>query len=615
MSEFPTEAQKRVITHRGRPLVVVAGPGTGKTRTIVQRMIDLVVEDPDRVVSFITFTRTSRRDTEKKLAEAAGQRAADIAEGDFPRVSTLHRFAKAVVHRYAGLVGRQPDFGVLAGQQGEKAILVAEVVEDLGLAVQQKWLEDTITGFRSTGEWSPSAEPTVHQSDDILRAFDLLLRFYNTFDMEGLVVAACEILSNRPEDLPPIFLQVDEYQDLNAKDQELVRLAGATPSSEVVVVGDDAQSIYGRRHARPVGIRELWESEEWERIPFPECHRLPAHVLRAAHALIDHRGYLGAQVILPPDDGRRLLTLQCTQRVQLRAVARHMQLLLHNGRKADGAPITYGDLMVLCPTNQQVGQVAVALSEKHGIPTRKKLAGTVPQDVWKLLLVLRLLAHSDPLALRQWLAVAGLPSSEIRALRIQAMQANQSLYEYCSTLGEDRIANIFLAVGRLRDSMVDPIRFRETLCGFPGLLPTRDVVAVVDEIVEYLPAVGRMIRHVYERHGVLDAEAECDEMPDEDKVLVTTMHSAKGLEADFVFIMWLNDWLIPSPRRDLAEEERVLYVALTRARQDVVLTFEERYDPQSRRYLRQEAMSPFLRSIGNHLQIIRVTASTLAQLT
>jgi superfamily I DNA/RNA helicase len=450
---------------------------------------------------------------------------------------------------------------------------------------------------------------------DILRAFDLLLRFYNTFDMEGLVVAACEILSNRPEDLPPIFLQVDEYQDLNAKDQELVRLAGAAPSSEVVVVGDDAQSIYGRRHARPAGIRELWESGEWERIPFPECHRLPSHVLRAAHALIDHRGYLGAQLTLPPDDGRRLLTLQCTQRVQLRAVARHMQWLLENGRKADGASITYGDLMVLCPTNQQVRQVAVALSEEHRIPSRQKLAGTVPQDVWKLLLVLRLLAHSDPLALRQWLAVAGLPSSEIRALRIQAMQANQSLYDYCSTLEEDRIANIFLAVGRLRDSIVDPVRFRDTLCGFPGLPPTRDVVVAVDEVVEYLPALGRMIRHVYERHGVLDAEAESDEMPDEDKVLVTTMHSAKGLEADFVFIMWLNDWLIPSPRRDLAEEERVLYVALTRARQDVVLTFQERYDLQSRRYLKQEAMSPFLHSIRDHLQIIRVTASTLAQLT
>jgi superfamily I DNA/RNA helicase len=286
-----------------------------------------------------------------------------------------------VVHRYARLVGRQPDFGVLAGQQGEKAIVVAEVVEDLGLAVEQKWLEGAITEFRSTGEWSPSAGATVPQGDDILRAFDLLLRFYNTFDMEGLVVAACEILSNRPEDLPPIFLQVDEYQDLNAKDQELVRLAGAAPSSEVVVVGDDAQSIYGRRHARPAGIRELWESEEWDRVPFPECHRLPSHVLRAAHGLIDHRGYLGAQVILPPDDGRRLLTLQCTQRVQLRAVARHMQWLLDNGRKADGAPITYGDLMVLCPTNQQVGQVAVALSEEHGIPSRQKLAGMVPQDV------------------------------------------------------------------------------------------------------------------------------------------------------------------------------------------------------------------------------------------
>jgi len=405
---------------------------------------------------------------------------------------------------------------------------------------------------------------------------------------------------------------VDEYQDLNVKDQELVRLASAEPSSQVVVVGDDAQSIYGRRHARPAGIRELWESEEWERIAFEECHRLPSHILRAAHALIERRGYLGAQMTLPPDDGRRVLTLQCTQQVQLRAVARHMQWVLDNGRKRDGTPVTYRDLMILCPTNQQVGEVAVALSQAHGIPTRQKLAGAVPEDIWKLLLVLRLLAHCDALALRQWLPVAGLPSSEIRVLRTQAMHANQSLYDYCSTLRDDSVTNIFVAVQRLRDSVVDAIGFRDALRRFPGLPPSGDVGVVVDEIVEYLPAVGRMIRRVYEKYGVLDAEAESDEMPDEDKVLVTTMHSAKGLEADFVFVMWLNEWLIPSPRRDPAEEERVFYVALTRARQDVVLTFQERYDPTSGRYLRREAMSPFLDAISGHLRIARVTASSVA---
>jgi DNA helicase-2/ATP-dependent DNA helicase PcrA len=575
-------------------------------------MIQLLRENPRRVVSFITFTRTSRRDTDRRLREAVSRRAVEIEPESFPRISTLHGFAKSLVHRYAASLGRTEDFSVLVTGQGERDIVLSEVKEDLNVTLDHKELDKAITQFRATGEWPAHPQLTESQRVQVIKAFDFLLRFYDTFDWEGLVLTACEILERGASDLPPVLLQVDEYQDLNRKDQELIRLASGTQSSQVVVVGDDAQSIYGWRHAHLEGIRELWESKEWDRVPLRECHRLPPHILRAAHSLIKDKNYLGAEVRLPEDDGRRLLTLQCTRDQQIKAVAGQIGSLSENARKLDGSPLTYRDFMVLCPTNALADQAARELSETYRIPTRRQKRGDpIPDDVWKLLLVLRMLDKPDGLALRQWLQVIGLSPAHIREIRRGAMQSRQSLHDYCSALDDERISRVFESIKRLSQARVDILQFRQALRDFPDLPATAAVQATVDEIIEYVPAVRMMIGNVYEKYGVVDAEGEGDDIPDEDKVLVSTMHSAKGLEAEFVFIMWLNDGLVPVQDRDPLEEERVFYVALTRARQDIILTFQEKWDSANHRLLGQEAMSPFLKSIRDHLDVRRVKASDL----
>lgn len=611
MCPFPSDDQSYVINHSGRPLVVVAGPGTGKTKTIVERMIRLLKENPKRVVSFITFTRTSRRDIDNKLKEAVDRKAVEVPEEHFPRVSTLHTFAKSLVHRYAAALGRTENFSILVSRQGEKDIVDCEVMEDVGLVLDSKDLDRAITYFRATGEWPPEPKLTASQRAEVIEAFDFLLKFYNTFDIEGLVPAACEILSKGASDLPPVFLQVDEYQDLNPRDQELVRLASVTPSSQVVVVGDDAQSIYGWRHAHLRGIRELWESGGWDNVRFRECHRLPAHILRAAQALIKERDYLGGDITLPDDDGRRLLTLQCTtEDVQLRALPLHILHLMAVPPSEGADPYVPGDFMVLCPSNNHADRAAAAL-ESQGLPTRRKHGGPISDEIWHLILVLRLLNTDDGLALRQLLALTPLSKARIREIRRAAAEAEKSFYEYCAGLGDEEIRSFVSARERLWNSMIDPSEFRQQVIDFPYVRVGDNATDILDEIMEYLPVVGRMIGHIYETYGVVDAEGETDDVPDEDKVLVTTMHSAKGLEAKVVYILWLDDRFMPGRGRDPDEEERVLYVALTRAKQDVVLMFNERYDKARRRYLREQAMSLFLHSIEEHLDIKKVRAADL----
>lgn len=606
---FPSKEQKAVIDHRGRPLIVIAAPGTGKTRTIVERMIKLLIEDPNREVSFITFTRTSRRDTDKKVKKEVGQDVFDNTKVhfEFPRISTLHTYAKSIVHKYASLIKRDSKFSILIKDRNEHKLLLAELIDDLKLDISVDRLDLDITHYQCTNSFLTDCPIPSDKRQEVLEYLDRLFRFYNTFDLEGIVKYACVILEKEQVSFPPVFLQIDEYQDLNPMDQKLIDLLSSSDGSEIVVVGDDAQSIYYFRHARPEGIREHWESEKWEKVCFPDSYRLPPHILRASQALISGENYLGSRVNIPADNGQRILTLQCTKSdIQIKAIASLIKEMMEKRTNREGKPLTHNDFMILCPTLNFVKAVASSLETDFSLPTKLKEKVYIPDDHWRLLLVLKMLNSSDSLALRQWLRIIGLQPKEITEIRRKAMEDGESLYDYCSTLETFDIKEIFCSLDRLNKVIDNIDEFREGLKQFPHLSVDEtlfsEVNITINEATQKPNSIGSIIKFIHEKFGLLDPE---DEIPKEDKILVTTMYSAKGLEAEFVFVMWLNDTFMPARHRNLHEELRVLYVALTRAKQDVILSFHERYEKP--KYLTVAAMSPFLKKIRSYLEIKRIT--------
>jgi len=605
---FPNDDQRKVISHRGKPLVVIAGPGTGKTRTLVERMSTLLTENPNREISFITFTRTSRRDTWNKLEKAMGKASLNISGVNFPRTSTLHKYAKAIVHHYASLIGRQASFSVLVVNKGERSLILQELITDLNLEIDEDSLSKAISYFRCKGIWPDNFH---YDGKQIIKCFEALLDFYDTFDMEGLVMAACEILDIASDSIPPLFLQVDEYQDLNPIDQKFIDLIASHSQSQVVVVGDDAQSIYGFRHANYEGLYALWNSSLWEKVTFSDCHRLPAHILNAAQALIADKGYLGAQVNPKPDDGNRIQTYQCTSSdLQVRLIAHSILQLAANRTKQDGTALSFSNFLVLCPVSNFINITMRGLQDAS-IPSQGPSSTVIPDELWRLLLVLRMLRSDDNLAFRQCLPYASLSSDEISQIRRDAMKANLPLYAYCVGIKDKRIQTIICALDNLRGNINNLEKFKIELVEFPYLNIGLDTVVSINYLFEASKVdvqVDTLIEAIYEDYGLLDSE---NLQGIENTVLVTTLHSAKGLEADFVFCPWLNSNYLPMSGRDAEEERRVLYVALTRAKQDVVLTFHETFDPRRKRRIMREAMSPFLIEIQDHLQIRRVRANDL----
>ena len=608
---FPSDEQKAVIDHRGRPLIVIAAPGTGKTSTIVARMVKLLLENPNREVSFITFTRTSRRDTDRKIRKEVGKEAFEDAEFEFPRISTLHTYAKSLVHKYAFAIERDSNFSILIKDRNEHKLLLAELIDDLNIDISIKRLDIDITHYQCTNTFLTDCPIPEDKRKQVLEYLDRLFKFYNTFDLEGIVKYACVILEKEQASFPPVFLQIDEYQDLNPMDQRLIDLLSSISGSETVVVGDDAQSIYHFRHAHPEGIREHWESEKWEKVCFLDCHRLPPHILRASQVLISGENYLGNQVNIPADNGQRILTLQCTKSdIQIKAVASLIKEILKKRTNREGQPLTYNDFMILCPTLNFVKAVASNLETEFSLPIKLKEKVYIPDDHWRLLLVLKMLNSSDNLALRQWLRIIGLQTKEITEIRRKAMGVGESLYDYCANLEKPVIKEIFVSLDRLNKVVDNIYEFREELKKFPYLSVQEtlfsEVNITINEATQKPYSIGSIIKFIHEKFGLLDPE---DEMPEEDKILVTTIYSAKGLEAEFIFVMWLNDTFMPAHNRNVQEELRVLYVALTRAKQDVILTFHERYEKS--RYLTTEAMSPFLKKISSYLNIQRIKKDTL----
>lgn len=607
---FPSDEQREVIDHRGRPLVVVAGPGTGKTKTLVERMISLLREDSNRNISFVTFTRTSRADTSRKLASDFPSDTLEDNIQTFPRVGTLHASARAILHRLAGIIGLDPNFNILIAEKGERSIMVGEVIDDLGMGFSVPAVEIAIVYMlcNLTELETDTIEPEIQVQ--LFERYQELVRFYRACGMEDIVNLACRALEETQRRIPPIFLQVDEYQDLNPADQHFVSLVASDDDSQVVVVGDDAQSIYQFRHANYEGLHVLWDSEDWEHIRFHDSFRLPAHIQRAALRLIEGEGYLGSVMNVKPESGQFIRTFQCTKsEYQPIVISRCIRDFVQHAANNDGEPVTYSDVMILCPSYNLIPGVIEVL-ENDGIPTKDISRSPIPDDVWRIILIIRMAYHKDNIALRQWLDIAGLDPDTISSIRLDAIESGLDLIEFCRQFDSETVRIILNWVDLVTISYGDVNNMIEAIENFPYLDVDRGVIDDVIGTILYdgeLPAPSQILRSLYSSYGVLEDEAQAVE---DDAVMISTLHSSKGLEAELVCLMWMNERFMPMPGRNPQDERRLLYVAMTRAKQDLIITFHEVYDNR-RGYQKVQAMSPFLREIVDFLNIERIRVADL----
>lgn len=560
-----TAAQREAAAHVDGPMLVIAGPGSGKTRTLTARLCHLIQAGharPEELLA-VTFTRKAAAELRERLAAALGREAAGAWVG------TFHALAARL---------RPPQRGVpVLDEAGQRALMRRAAVETgadprrlgraLTLAKAQLAIEAT-GGAAADGEadTGPDIGPDIGagEADAILRAglrrYEALRRELGAEDLDDLLIEAARAQRGRP---PPFrYVSVDEYQDGNRVQRDLLR-ALCGEERNVFAIGDPDQAIYAFRGADVAHFLAFPEDFPGARVvALGENFRSSATIVGAAAAVIE-RNTARREVALRPSRpaGASITELRAPgEAAEAALIAAEIERLvggtsLHSydsGRASAhrGGGYSFADIAILSRTVARADALAEALG-RAGVPLqrprRPALSGS--EEAADLLAYLRFIDRpEDPGAL---LRVLGREAPRCKPAPWAALVAG-------AEQGDASVREPMKEIVELRRAML-PLPLAERL----RLLAAR--LCAPPEVVESVQAAARGEGDLGVGPGheadELDARAE--------RVSVLTLHGAKGLEFPVVFLAGCEASLLPgagADRMEVEEERRLFYVGMTRAK-------------------------------------------------
>lgn len=583
--------QRKAVEHKGTPLLILAGAGSGKTRVITTKIAYLIDQEGVDPASILAVTFTN------KAAAEMRERASTMVE-DASRVliRTFHSFGAWLLRRNGNAIGLPRSFTIYDDEDMVsllKTLYEGKTKKDLKPYAGWISLAKDYALTPSDDLESISADP---EFPAVYKAYQERLEEIGNVDFGDLVLRCIELLEEHPQIQQRLqqrfrVILVDEYQDSNvAQFRLLKRLTGE--STYLCVVGDDDQSIYRFRGAEVQNIIQFPEIfENTTIIRLEQNYRSTKHILAVASAVVDNNmGRLGKTLWTDKIDGKKVV---------MRFFENHRQEveycaeILHHGDLSQTA--------ILYRTNAQSREFEIFFS-RHNIPYR--LVGTVSfynrEEVKDVLAYLSLAVNpKDELSFRR---VVNKPSRSIGAASVKkilsylpqtagnVLKASNKATAVLSPKAAQGIA----AFLQLLDTVVEPssqttlAQVVHSLVMNSGLYEyhmgqdsigntqkARNLEELVTAAAEYPGGEEGLIQFLEEieldRARISAAEEELG-----DRVTLITMHNTKGLEFDRVIITGLEEGIFPGyqneSEQDVEEERRIFYVALTRAREELYLT-------------------------------------------
>ena len=606
--------QLQAVRYTAGPLLVLAGAGSGKTRVITQKIAHLIeqVGLAPRHIRAVTFTNKAAREMRERVSQ---QLKGTPTRG--LTISTFHRLGLDILRRHPEAAGLHSSFALLDAQDAETLLKeglrgLAEADALSSGAVQQRisrWKNDLIDPDRA----AQCAEDAFERRLAAVYAdYERRLRIYNAVDFDDLIVLPTRIFQNHAAILDQWrsrirYLLVDEYQDTNSAQYELVRyLTGARGA--LTVVGDDDQSIYAWRGARPENlIRLQTDYPALTVIMLEQNYRSSARILGLANALIAQNPHVFEKRLWSEHGlGAKARVIPC--RDERDEAERVVSEILHLKFAENCA---FGEIAILFRGNHQARVFEQALRE-HSVPYYLS-GGTsffARAEIKDAMAYLRLLANpSDDTA---FLRIVNTPRREIGSSTLEQL-ANYSreqglnLLAGCSDSGlaaqlnprqRERLAAFVQLITEHRTrGRTDPVGTARALLqtiGYKGWLREQASSQAVAErryqnVEELLDWLGRLrqgespkttLVELVDHLALMDVLDRQDENAGGDRVHLMTLHAAKGLEFPHVFLVGMEEELLPhrtSIEEDSIEEERRLaYVGITRARATLTFTLARR---------------------------------------
>ena len=620
--------QRAAAALGGGPIRVVAGAGTGKTAVIAERFRRLVAAgaSPGSIL-VMTFT-------ERAAAEMRQRIEAQI-DLSAPAVGTFHSIALGWLRADGRSVGVPPGFRILAGadrwilarelmwQLGDNALTGDERPDDLVAPALQmlERMKQELVPIARLAAWASSTEDReraelMRACLRLFRAYEKECRKHRYLDFEDLLVLAVRMLQERPQVLDRYTdryrsVLVDEYQDLNLAQERLVELVAS--KSEPFVVGDDDQSIYRFRGASRASLERFVASFPTTRtMTMGRNRRSSRRIVAAATALIGTNPDRLPKRLDSARPGPQVELWGCPDgTTEAAAIATHAALLVERGTSPR-------DIAVLCRTNAIARPIASALAAA-GLPY-VVIGGRGFHDraeIRDLIALLRvLLDPGDVVAIARAVTRPPLSLDSARALAVLRDRGEQSpltalkawapAAHFANLLEELASAATRLDVRDLFFELMNRTRYLEVIGGSleagEAARVTANVSRFAEMIAEFADSVVDRSLSAYMRHLELVLLSGEDEEPApvesaDDAIHVMTIHQAKGLEFDTVFVPGLVEGRLPQSGRSplfelpasileplvrgredvVAEERRLLYVAMTRARRRLFLTRASHY--------------------------------------
>lgn len=592
--------QLAAVTAGDGPALVIAGAGSGKTRTLVYRVAYLIDSGVDASnILLLTFTRKSAQEMLERAGELIGSRSERVCGG------TFHSVANMLLRRYGRAIGVEPGFTIL--DRGDAEDLIALVRSQLGLNEKDKRFPRKGT----IAEIFSKAENTLRSLDDIVleefshfadhldalgqlqKGYQAAKRQRQLADYDDLLVLLRRLLAEDPHARESIsrlyrYILVDEYQDTNRLQADVIRKLASTHQN-VMVVGDDSQSIYAFRGATFKNIMEFPTLFPGATIyKLEENYRSTQPILNLANCIIEEAAEKYSKRLFTRKLDGPLPTLAeaAGENAQSRFVAQKILEL-----REEGVPL--GEVAVLFRSSFHSFDLEIELS-RRGLPFVKRggVKFIETAHVKDLLAHLRVVAN--PLDAVSWhrvlMLVEGVgpkkaqdlltslvkSDAPYRVLRDAGGRSGQGLKNLAHTL-ESLAGSADLGTAEQVNHIYEyylPI-LKEQYDDYPKR--TRDLDHL-HTIAEGYPEVGQFLADLALEPP--DGSAVDVEAPDRDdeRMVLSTIHSAKGLEWQCVFVIWIVDGKFPSlysfvADEELEEERRLFYVAVTRAKRHLYLTY------------------------------------------
>ena len=592
------------------PLMIIAGPGSGKTRTLTHRVAYLLATKtawPSQILA-LTFTNKAAREMRSRVTDLVG----DEAKGMW--IGTFHSIFARVLRREADKIGFSRDFTIYDSDDTER--LLKEQMRRFGIdpkKVTPRSVRSAISGAKNAmvgpEEYARLAgDPFTEAAAKLYGPYAGALRQANAMDFDDLLGMPIRLFEQHPEVLKEYqrrwrYLHIDEYQDTNRTQYVLAKLLAAEHRN-LCVVGDDAQSIYAFRGADIQNILSFQKDyPEAKTVRLEQNYRSTQRIVRLADAVIKGNAkQLDKELWTDNPEGDPVVLMESLSE---RDEAQKVERTIRDIRSRTG--LSWSDVAVLYRTNAQSRSIEEAL-RRGGIPYRM-VGGTSfyqRKEIKDALAYLRLAVNpSDEASILRVLNVPtrGIGGKTVEQLRRYATEHRVSLWQAVQDPGgaglSARASKAVEGFGFLISRFASKATTQPAdevareLIQETGLLQalrdqnTPEALARLENVHELLNAVAEFAggspdgepRTLSEFLQEVSLVADVDRLADdENRVTLMTLHASKGLEYKVVFVTGLEEGLFPLAKAaqdptELEEERRLLYVGVTRAEEALFLTY------------------------------------------